>query len=184
MKRCTACDEVLSVAMFHVTKRPGKYRPECKACTAKRDRETYRNSRERYLAHSREQWNSMDDETRARYAEPQRRRRKADPEWRRRQDIKRTARRYGLTADDYDALLAAQGGVCAICGGPPSEKRRHHIDHDHETGVVRGLLCSNCNTAMGRFGDDPERLMEALRYLQDPPVPRFLAAMKGARQAP
>lgn len=184
MKRCTACDEVLPTAMFLPKGKTRRgLRPECRTCTKLRDQAVYQNSRERHLAHSRKQRGVLDDETRRRYAGPGRRRRKDDPEWRRRQDLERTARRYGLTVDDYDVMLAAQGGGCAICGAPPSESRRHHIDHDHETGVVRGLLCSNCNTAMGRFGDDPERLMEALRYLQDPPAPRHRAAMQDGMSA-
>jgi hypothetical protein len=78
--------------------------------------------------------------------------------------------------DQYGTLLAAQGGICAICGGPPTGMgKSYHVDHDHETGIVRGLLCSNCNTALGLLGDDPSRLAAAIRYLQDPPVPRRLA---------
>jgi hypothetical protein len=64
--------------------------------------------------------------------------------------------RYGITAAEYDALLAAQGGTCAICEQPPSEKNtRAHwgeklcVDHCHETGAVRGLLCNDCNLALG-----------------------------------
>lgn len=57
--------------------------------------------------------------------------------------------RYGITADEYDAMLDKQGGVCAICGSPPRGQKRLHVDHDHETGVVRGLLCHVCNVWLG-----------------------------------
>ena len=50
-------------------------------------------------------------------------------------------RKYGLTLEEYDAMLEAQGGVCAICGEPRPEERTLHVDHDHETGAIRGLLC-------------------------------------------
>jgi hypothetical protein len=162
--------------MFHAQKRPSKYRPECKECTLKRSREAYRKSRERYLASARKQWGeiSADEAARAGFNEGQRRRRKENPELARRQDIARTARRYGLTPDAREALLAFQGGVCAICGRDPADgfSRRYHIDHDHKTGIVRGILCASCNVALGGFKDDPVRLAAAIRYLQDPPAAR------------
>lgn len=60
--------------------------------------------------------------------------------------IARRARQL-LSPDEYEALLEAQGGVCAICGNPPA-KRRLSVDHDHATGKVRGLLCFRCNRAL------------------------------------
>jgi recombination endonuclease VII len=68
---------------------------------------------------------------------------------------------YGLSIERYDALLAEQGGGCAICG----RTERLHVDHDHESGVVRGILCGGCNRALGCMDDDPERLVAAARYL-------------------
>lgn len=53
----------------------------------------------------------------------------------------------GFTAEAYDAMLEAQGGGCAICGNPP-KSRRLHVDHDHKTGAVRGLLCHRCNRGL------------------------------------
>ncbi len=83
-------------------------------------------------------------------------------------------RRYALTPADYDRLLAEQGGLCAICGKPESVQQPNRVtgaeslavDHDHETGRVRGLLCMLCNTAIGKFGDDPEMLRRAANYLE------------------
>lgn len=72
----------------------------------------------------------------------------------------------------YDAMLAAQGGVCAICGRPETrpapngQPSRLHVDHNHSTGLVRGLLCNNCNQAIGKMGDDPDRLITAAEYLR------------------
>lgn len=75
--------------------------------------------------------------------------------------------RYGLTLDDYKVMLAAQEGGCAICGGPPNGKGvNYHIDHDHTTGRVRGLLCHSCNTGIGNLRDDPERLERAAHYIR------------------
>lgn len=69
----------------------------------------------------------------------------------------------------YDELFRAQGGRCKICGDPPSPVRngapRLHLDHDHRTGRVRGLLCGSCNNGLGNFRDDPERLRRAIAWL-------------------
>jgi len=62
-------------------------------------------------------------------------------------------------------MLAAQGGTCAICDSPPGS-RRLAIDHDHATGVVRGLLCPRCNTGLAYFRDRPELFRTAADYLE------------------
>lgn len=70
---------------------------------------------------------------------------------------------YGLTAEEYGALLKKQKGVCAICKGINSSGRRLGVDHDHNTGVVRGLLCGPCNSQLGWF---EKHLTKAARYLK------------------
>src|SRR3954454_6352124 len=72
-------------------------------------------------------------------------------------------RRYGITAEDADAMLEAQNGLCAICGSAPAA----HVDHDHETGAVRALLCFNCNGGLGQFKDDPRVLRAAAEYVEE-----------------
>jgi hypothetical protein len=75
--------------------------------------------------------------------------------------------RYGLTLAGYNELLDRQGGGCAICATPePGGRGRFHVDHDHKTGIVRGLLCHACNVGIGNLGDDPERLRAAADYLE------------------
>lgn len=75
-------------------------------------------------------------------------------------------RMYGLTIAQYDALLEHQGGCCAICKtDTPKGKGRFNVDHCHETGEVRGLLCVNCNNGLGRFFDNPSLLAAAIQYL-------------------
>lgn len=76
-------------------------------------------------------------------------------------------RRYELTPAEYDALVDAQGNRCRICGEPPKNSDRYGlvVDHDHATGVIRGLLCNGCNLGLGLFGDDPEKLKRAIAYL-------------------
>lgn len=69
--------------------------------------------------------------------------------------------RYGVSADDLAALVVACGNKCVICGGEWTD-----VDHDHETGRVRGLLCRKCNLALGHLDDDPERVRRAAEYLE------------------
>jgi hypothetical protein len=71
-------------------------------------------------------------------------------------------RRYGVTAQEVQVLIAAQGGRCAICREAPAE----HVDHDHETGRVRGVLCFNCNGGLGQFRDRQDVMAAAIAYLQ------------------
>lgn len=72
---------------------------------------------------------------------------------------------YGVTEDFYKHLLDLQENVCAICGGVSTDGKSLHVDHDHATGLVRGLLCNLCNMGLGKFKDDPKRLAEAIKYL-------------------
>lgn len=84
-------------------------------------------------------------------------------------------KKYGITQADYEVMLAEQGGGCAICGSTDAQnhtvfakhgtKSSLHVDHDHVTGKVRGVLCGPCNLGLGRFGDDPDRLRRAAAYL-------------------
>lgn len=79
---------------------------------------------------------------------------------------------YGLTQQQYEALLARQSGVCAICEKPEMRTTKTgqtmnlHIDHCHKTKIVRGLLCSRCNTAIGFLNDDLGTLAKAVEYLK------------------
>ena len=78
---------------------------------------------------------------------------------------------YGIMPETYQKLFDAQGGVCAICRHAETMVRRGKvevlaIDHCHNGGGIRGLLCHNCNAGLGRFGDDPERLRAAAAYLE------------------
>jgi hypothetical protein len=77
----------------------------------------------------------------------------------------RYLRKYGLTPENFELLLNRQGGVCAICGTPPSQKKRLAVDHNHKTGAVRGLLCDSCNHAIGEMKDSPSLLRRAAKYL-------------------
>ena len=77
-------------------------------------------------------------------------------------------RQFGLSRDDYQRILESQNRVCAICKEPPTTTMRLAVDHDHQTGKVRGLLCRECNRGLGIFKDLPERLRAAAAYLEQP----------------
>ena len=81
---------------------------------------------------------------------------------------RRVEQTYGLTAEQYEALLAHQGGACAICGG--ERRYRLNVDHDHASGRVRGLLCRRCNKLLRDARDDLELLESAGYYLQWTPA--------------
>lgn len=91
-------------------------------------------------------------------------------------------RAYGLTPEDYAAVLAEQGGCCAICGLPESEARWKgkptslQVDHDHTTGIARGLVCGPCNRLLITLDEDggERRIAKAREYLASPPVRRVL----------
>lgn len=78
---------------------------------------------------------------------------------------KRTVKQYGLTPETYSQMAKAQGGVCAICGRH-QRKQRLSVDHDHETQRVRGLLCSACNRALGRFEWNVDVLRRLIAYAE------------------
>jgi len=124
-------------------------------------------------------YRSMLKQTKPEYAALCRRSRqnwkKANPEklkaQRRLYDIRRRARlggpafnatkRHRMSHDEYLALVERSGGICGIC----QKKARLYIDHDHNTDVIRGMLCNSCNAGMGALGDSVDGLMAAVRYL-------------------
>lgn len=73
---------------------------------------------------------------------------------------------YGLSVDEYLAMYSNQNGKCAICKKVPSTKRGLHIDHCHETGKVRGLLCHGCNVGIGNFKHNVDLIESAIIYLR------------------
>jgi hypothetical protein len=79
--------------------------------------------------------------------------------------------KYGMTSDEYEAMHATQGGVCAICGKPETACRNGRqkmlaVDHDHEADATRQLLCTKCNVGLGAFGDDVALMRAAVAYIE------------------
>lgn len=129
--------------------------------STKSQREWYLRNRERLLAWHREHY-ARDPE---KHKERARRYREKNPDHHRDQRLKRL---YGLTKAEYLAMLESQGGGCAICGEPQESRggKRAAVDHCHETGQVRALLCTKCNTGLGAFRDRTDLLAKAAMYLK------------------
>lgn len=103
--------------------------------------------------------------------------RKCDSQYRKQRYTQSDGRRrifqkYGITSHQYNRMLAEQNGACAICKRPETRidytgsVQSLSVDHDHKTGDVRALLCTNCNTALGFMNEDPERIRALLRYAE------------------
>jgi len=142
MPICRTCEEAKSDEEFAIRSDTGKRRTDCTTCRGKGNLARY---------HS-------------------------DPSAKERSRLisRKSAalRKYGMTPEEYEELLCLTGGRCGICLAPPAPRRHHHIDHDHATGRVRGLLCHSCNVALGHFRDNPHLLARAIEYLENTNAPR------------
>lgn len=99
-----------------------------------------------------------------------------------RQRISKACATYGITAEQYAELYSDHR--CHACGcGPAGRWRRHHIDHDHETGAIRGLLCHHCNTALGLLGDSADRIRALLAYVERSTDEHYAGGAAGRRVA-
>jgi hypothetical protein len=119
-------------------------RNRCKPCRAKAAREA---------------WARNGDASRAKNRVRMREWRRANPHKRCAQDRRR---RYKVDASEFEAMLAAQGHACAVCREP----QPNCLDHCHETGAFRGVLCRKCNAGLGQFRDDPALLRAAALYVE------------------
>jgi hypothetical protein len=175
-KRCRVCGEVRPLSDFY--RQAGckdGHRNDCRFCFQARLkkradeqpelREQARERTRRWIDENREHYDAYKAEYRrtGRAKEPLRR--------------AHLKAKYGLTVEQYDELLASQGGGCAVCGRTATEKRPLHVDHDHVSGRVRGILCFNCNVGIGSFQDSPTVMLAALEYLTRTRVLDWLAAM-------
>jgi hypothetical protein len=158
MKRCKQCGETKPLTDFYKASGTADgHRGECKACNLARKKQWYAQNRDAVI----EKVKKWQHDNRDRHNAYQREYRSTRKEQFREGHLRRT---FGITQADYEALLERQGGGCAICSKPPG-KIALHVDHDHMTGEVRGLLCVGCNNALGQFHDDPALLDRAIGYL-------------------
>lgn len=161
MKRCSKCGVEQPLDNFYKAKgtRDG-FRGDCKSCFQARAKERYPLVREQAIARAK-QWRIDNIE---RFREVQRERR-TRPEVKAKERAGHLKRKFGITPETYDEMLAGQDGGCAICRRPPRDDIALHVDHEHGTGRVRGLLCFRCNNALGDFEDDAPLLMRAVDYV-------------------
>jgi hypothetical protein len=161
-KYCKKCGESKPLSEFYkATENRDGRRGECIACAKVIRRKWYDANQAKAVAAA-QRWAERNPERVAAYREEYRNR----PERKRAMRDLYYRRTFGLTADDVDALIERQGGQCAICGRTPSRLASWHVDHCHETGVVRGILCIDCNQGIGKFHEDPSRLRAAADYLE------------------
>lgn len=149
MKQCTVCKEIKPTGSFYMrsaSKDGISYRcKECdKKCTAQ-----HQEKNPGCGVVSKRKW------------------RRENPEKYRAERRKSVVSQYGLTVEEYDKLLEAQNGGCAICGGVNRRGQMLSIDHCHKTGKVRGLLCAKHNLAIAGLGDTAEGVRRAAEYLSN-----------------
>jgi hypothetical protein len=161
VKRCKACGEVKLFADFYANKlgRDGLC-PECKACNLAARRAKYEADPKPYIARVKK-WQHENAERVNEYRHEYRRR----PERKRADRDGHLRRKYGIGIDDFDRLLLKQSGTCAICEEPSPVEGSLHVDHDHASGRVRGLLCVSCNNALGAFRESLDIFQRAADYL-------------------
>ena len=161
MKRCSKCRRDLPREQFYNQPegRDGK-RGDCIDCVKAYRAARYHLVRDEAIARAKA-WQKANPERVNAYH----RERRTRPEVKARERAGHLKRKFGITPETYNEMLEAQGGVCAICGRPPRDNISLHVDHEHGTGRVRGLLCFRCNNALGDFDDDPVLLRQAIEYL-------------------
>lgn len=165
MKRCSKCGGEKPATTEHFNQQHGRpwLRPDCKDCQGAY-RRAYGLRRRAQLnedaaAYREANRDELAEKSRNRYGN------KTPAERKEANRAYALKHEYGLTVEQYDHMLAEQGGVCALCSRPPGV-RLLAVDHDHDTGRVRGLLCVRCNTALGSLGDNEEGLLRAVAYLR------------------
>ena len=149
MKVCKKCRVEKPYSEFHISQQGVKgpiYKSQCKVCVRKKQVEKYHTLTEEQKKQRREKSNCYNTEYRQQY---------------------NLRTRFGLTTEDFSAIIVEQNFMCKICGVGFEEKVKPQVDHCHETGKVRGLLCRNCNTSLGLLKENPETLRSMIDYLND-----------------
>jgi hypothetical protein len=136
------------------------YRSDCRACNLAAKHERYLKNPDAAIARAKRWQQANPDRVNA-----SQRARRARPEVKQRARADHLKRKYGMTVEEYDEMLASQGGGCFICARPPREDISLHVDHDHSTGEIRGILCFRCNNALADFQEDQHLLEKAAAYL-------------------
>lgn len=116
------------------------------------------------------EYRQMSRDRKKKWYAKERNKQKAREYWQKNKELKRALHlksKYGITPEDFDAMWKTQGGACKICRKIFERRSQAHIDHNHNTDKVRGLLCAACNWGIGCFKDSKDLLTEAIKYLGD-----------------
>jgi len=156
MKKCSKCGGILSVYMFTNQPSSGDGKSAwCRKCKAAHERDRIRNNpelKEQSRINSRNRYRKNPELLKEKVREYSLKNRESIKKRTHKRYLKKI---YNITPDIYNDKLVKQGGGCAICGSVlPGGTGRFHIDHDHKTGNMRGLLCFMCNSGLGMFKDD------------------------------
>ena len=164
---CRTCKEEKPVSEYHRKSSSSTGRASrCKPCERVVQAEYYQRNKEKIKARVSAWQIENADKKRANDA---RYRASGKKQYDNNRQARRRKRVYGITEEQYAEMLERAGGVCEICGRVPSEvsSKGACVDHCHETGKVRGILCIPCNTGIGNLRDDPAVLRKALSYLEN-----------------
>jgi len=166
-KFCVACKTEKRLTEFGWHDRTKKqHRSICKICVSEHSHDYNQSPRGK---EKREDWVEKNKNLVEKYKELYRLRDLANPEQKKENNHKyRIQYEYKMSKEEYDQLFKDQNGQCAICKTEKPYKKdgkSFAVDHDHKSGEIRGLLCSNCNSGLGHFKDDPSLLQSAIDYL-------------------
>ena len=167
-KTCTKCEVEKEISEYYYRADKNSYISRCKKCTLEDAKEKYAKDAtplsEDELARSHAYHAANKDARNARARGV----RAANPD---RQRNRKLIQRFGITLDEYNKMHDAQAGLCKICGNPEELDRRLAVDHNHETGKVRGLLCFKCNVILGHIeATGIAMIAKVLDYLDEEPL--------------
>lgn len=178
MKKCTKCGIEKELSYFYkdVSRKDG-HMSACKECDSKKSNKWFKANPEK-AAEKTKRWAAANpDKIKARAKnyyhnniEKQKIKSKLYRENNKDKIKDKYLHKYGINIDQYNKMYVYQNGCCAICGTHQDAfSRSLHVDHCHDTGEVRGLLCFQCNTAIGKLNDDVSLVLKAAAYLTNPP---------------
>jgi len=144
-KTCFRCKETKDIIEFYVAKNKDGLTCYCKICCNERALE-YRLKHPDKVKENRLRW------------------KEENPTYGRTSHLRKA---HGITVEEYDQMLTSQHNCCKICNGPPTYRDTLVVDHCHNTGKIRGLLCDNCNMGLGKFKDNLDYLRGAIQYLEN-----------------
>lgn len=163
-KECLKCNKIIPLSNFHrkTTSKDGR-QPLCKECDYKARNQHYQKNKQLHLEKQRERL-KPGTPAREKYLIYLR-------EYREKNKLKmfytHIKYKYGISREQYELLFKQQNGCCAICEKSQEQcKYRLHVDHNHDSNIIRGLLCNDCNCALGLFKEQPLILQKAILYLE------------------